>query len=106
MMNVRGQQQSIIGVQLLVIIRHAPGLEVTRPQMPPIDEPSEAAASLNFLEILPIPPVTTPGANQHLFLCRPQVSARLQSSLLYIIRELWAKRFLDLALCQSHLLTQ
>src|SRR3984957_7812570 len=106
MMNVRGQQQSIIGIQLLLIIRHAPRLDVTRPQMPPVDEPREAAPSLYFLEILPIPPVTTPGANQHLFLCRPEVRARLQSSLFDIIRELWAKRFLDLALCQFHLLAK
>src|ERR1700722_1935021 len=106
MMNVRRQKQSIIGIQLLVIIRNAPRLEVTRSQMPPVDEPSEAAPRLNFLEFLPVPPVTVPGANQHLFLCRPEVRARLQSSLFYIIRELWAERFLDPALCQFHLLTK
>src|SRR5579863_6134187 len=106
MMNVRRQQQSIIGIQLFIIIRHTPGLEVTRSQMPPVNEPREAAPSLNFLEILPVPPVTTPGANQHLFLCWPEIRARLQSSLFDIIRELRAKRFLNLALCQFHLLTQ
>ena len=52
MMNVRRQQQSIIGIQLLVIIRNAPRLEVTCSQMPPVDKPSQAAPSLDFLEIL------------------------------------------------------
>src|SRR5882672_10213708 len=52
--DVRREQQPVVAIEFFPVIRFAPGFDVTRHEVAPVEQMSEPAAALDLLEIAPV----------------------------------------------------